>query len=171
MASPLVLSSYHSVNSWPNYLERLRLLNRISHHYRTLLALISICLIAPALTPQTPAPQPATFQLSGHIIGSSGKNPVYIALWQADGFLERPAQTFRITPGADPVFHFQVAAGRWALSAFEDRNGNGVLDMALFWPKEPSGFWRAFTGRHKPRFDELAVQIERDTANADITLK
>jgi len=127
--------------------------------------------LAPPLTPQIPASQPRTFQLAGHIIGSSGKNVVYIALWQADGFLHRPAQQFRINPGAGPVFQFQVPAGRWALSAFEDRNGNGTLDMGLFGPREPSGFWRPFTGHHTPRFDEVASPIDRDTTNADISLK
>src|SRR5205807_5889173 len=52
--------------------------------------------------------------------------------------------------------------GRWALSAFEDRNGNGVLDTGLFGPKEPSGFWHPFTGHHKPRFEEVAFVIDQD---------
>jgi uncharacterized protein (DUF2141 family) len=96
---------------------------------------------------------------------------VYVALWQADGFLKRPVQQIRIEPGAELVFRFEVPAGRWALSAFEDRNSNGILDMGLFGPKEPSGFWREFTGRHKPRFDEVASLIERDTPGADIQVK
>ncbi len=112
-----------------------------------------------------------TFKLSGRVFGSSHKSVVYVALWREDGFLQRPVRQIRFEPGADLAFRFEVSAGRWALSAFEDRNGNGVLDMGLFSPKEPSGFWRPFTGRHKPRFDELASLIERDTAGADITLK
>ena len=114
---------------------------------------------------------PETFRLSGRVLGSSGKSAVYVALWQADGFLKRPVQQVRFEPGAELHFHFEVPAGRWALSAFEDRNGNGVLDMGLFGPKEPSGFWRAFTGHHKPRFDEVAQLVGRDVLNADITLK
>jgi len=114
---------------------------------------------------------PATFRLSGRVSGASGKKVVYVALWQADGFLQTPVHQIRIEPGAPLVFQFDVPAGRWALSAFEDRNGNGVLDMGWFGPKEPSGFWRAFSGHHTPRFDEVASQVERDTANANITLK
>jgi hypothetical protein len=41
----------------------------------------------------------------------------------------------------------------------------------LFGPKEPSGFWRPFTGWHKPRFEEVASLMERDNINADITIK
>jgi hypothetical protein len=119
----------------------------------------------------TGAAPPETFKLSGRVLGSSGKNVVYVALWQADGFLKRPVQQVRTEPGPAPVFQFEVPAGRWAVSAFEDRNGNGTLDMGWFGPKEPSGFWRAFTGWHKPRFDEVASIIERDIPKADITLK
>jgi len=125
----------------------------------------AICLLAPAiLRPQSVA---RTFKLSGRLLGSSGRNAVYVALWQADGFLKRPAQQVRI----EGVFHFEVPAGRWALSAFEDLNSNGILDMGLFGPKEPSGFFRTFTGHHKPRFEEVASFIDRDTPNADIALK
>jgi uncharacterized protein (DUF2141 family) len=128
-------------------------------------------LLAASFVPNGPASAQETIKLSGRVSGSSGKKTVYVALWRADGFLTRPVQQVRIEPGSELVFHFEVAAGRWALSAFEDRNGNGVLDMGLFGPKEPSGFWRAFTGHHKPRFDEVASPVERDILNADITLK
>ncbi len=112
-----------------------------------------------------------TFRLAGRVLGASRKCAVYVALWQADGFLKRPVQQVRIAPGEELVFRFEITAGRWAVSAFEDRNGNGVLDMGLFGPKEPSGFWRSFSGWHKPRFVEVASAIERDVTNADITLK
>ena len=117
------------------------------------------------------ASAPGTFRLSGRVLGSSGKSVVYVALWQADGFLKRPVQLVRIGPAAAPGFQFDVPADRWAVSAFEDRNGNGILDMGLLGPKEPSGFWHTFKGWHKPRFEEVASMIEGDTANADITLK
>src|ERR1700691_1290540 len=90
------------------------------------------------------------YALSGRVLGASGKSVVYVALWQADDFLKRPVKQIRIEPGAELVFRFEVPAGRWAISAFEDRNGNGVLDMGLFGPKEPSGFSREFKGWHKP---------------------
>jgi hypothetical protein len=35
--------------------------------------------------------------------------------------------------------------------------------MGLFGPKEPSGFWRAFHGWHKPRFSEVCASIDHDT--------
>lgn len=114
---------------------------------------------------------PATFKVSGHVVGASGKNPIYVALWQADGFLQRPAQTVRIAAGDDLVFHFDVPAGRWAVSAFEDSNGNGRLDKGAFGPEEPSGFWRPFAEPRAPRFEDVDSLINRDISNADVRLK
>jgi len=119
----------------------------------------------------TRAAAPETFKISGRVLKSSGKNVVFVALWQADGFLKNPVQQIRIEPGTETSYHFDVPGGRWAISAFEDRNGNGVLDTGLFGPKEPSGFWHPFTGHHKPRFDEVAFVIDQDIPSADIILK
>ena len=113
----------------------------------------------------------ATFRLSGRVVGASGKNAIYVALWQADGFLVRPAQTRRIAAGEEPVFHFDVPAGHWAISAFEDRNGNATLDMGAFGPEEPNGFWRPFAAPRKPEFADVDTLIDRDIANANVTLE
>ena len=118
------------------------------------------------------AATPETFKVAGRLLGASGKNAVYVTLWQADGFLTKPVREIKIEPGAEPVFHFEVIKGRWAVSAYEDRNSNGKLDMWWFGPpKEPSGFWRPFNGHHKPRFEEVASPVDQDILDADITLK
>lgn len=115
--------------------------------------------------------EPNAVTLSGRVLGASGKYPVYVALWRSDGFLQHPTEQVRIEPRAALEFKFKVLPGRWALSAFEDRNGNGTLDMGLFGPKEPTGFWRPFTAWRKPTFEDVAVPVGRDVSNADITLK
>lgn len=121
---------------------------------------------------QTPARTDTsnTVSLSGRVTGGSGKHAIYVALWSGNGFLKHPVQQVRIAPGAEPDFHFQIAMGRWALSAFEDQNDNGTLDMGFFGPKEPSGFWRPFHAWRKPRFDDVADQVDRDTAGIEIKL-
>lgn len=111
-----------------------------------------------------------TCRVSGTVTGGSGKHTIHVALWDAAGFLAKPMREIRIEPGTPADFHFDVPAGRWALSAYEDENGNGKLDMGLFGPKEPSGFWRPFHGWHKPRFDEVAEEIDQNTTGADIRL-
>jgi len=112
-----------------------------------------------------------SFAVTGRIVGASDKNTVYVTLWQADGFLDHPVQRVIIAPGKPLVFKFEVAKGRWAISAFEDRNGNGVLDIGALGPKEPNGFWRSFDGRRKPKFDDVASRIDKDISDADIVLK
>jgi hypothetical protein len=49
-------------------------------------------------------------------------------------------------------------------------NDNGILDMGAFGPKEPSGFWHPFHKWRKPRFEDVAAQIDQNTADADIKL-
>jgi uncharacterized protein (DUF2141 family) len=131
--------------------------------------MIRICLALLALS--LGAPAPGTHALSGRVLGGSGKHAVYVALWQADGFLERPAQQARFAPGTPASYRFDVRPGRWAVSAYEDINDNGTLDMGMFGPKEPSGFFRPFSGWRKPRFDDVAAAVDRDVGDADIRLK
>jgi uncharacterized protein (DUF2141 family) len=126
-------------------------------------------LLAGALSPaNAEGPQ---ITIGGRVLGSPRPHTVHVALWNADGFLKTPVREIRIPAGADLQFQFRVQPGRWAISAYEDRNENGTLDLGLFGPKEPSGFWRAFRGWHKPRFDEVASTVDRDVENADVLLK
>jgi uncharacterized protein (DUF2141 family) len=117
---------------------------------------------------QTGAPSVA---LSGKVIGASGKHAVYVALWDSGGFLTKPTQQVRLQAGSDLAFHFQVPSGTWALSAYEDINENGSLDMGMLGPKEPSGFWHPFHAWRKPRFADVSVTIKTDETHADISLK
>ena len=131
-------------------------------------ACLAACFIATTGTVQTRHGN--AIRLSGRVAGWSAKHALYVALWDENGFLKTPVQQTRIEPGAGAEFQFQVTPGRWALSAFEDVNSNGILDMGAFGPKEPSGFLRPFHGWHKPRFDDVASQFDRDTTGVIITL-
>jgi uncharacterized protein (DUF2141 family) len=132
---------------------------------RTLVASLLLLAAVSRAEPQT------TVTLSGSVIGASGLHTVHVALWDAAGFLRKPIREVQLTGQATPRFQFTIPAGRWTVSAYEDRNENGVLDMGLFGPKEPSGFWRPFNGWHKPRFDEVASDVKRDISDATVTLK
>ena len=109
--------------------------------------------------------------VSGRVLGASNAHVVYVMLWDAGGFLKKPVQKLELKPGAERSFSFSAAPGRWAISAFEDVNGNGILDIGAFGPKEPSGFWRPFKAWRKPRFDDVASQIDRDVADANVALR
>ena len=117
------------------------------------------------------ADPPPSRAISGEVRGASGSHAVLVSLWSAEGFLERPVQQIKLEPSASKRFSFRVAPGRWSVSAFEDRNDNTKLDMGLFGPKEPSGFWRAFHAWRKPRFEDVSVLVERDISDADVQLK
>jgi uncharacterized protein (DUF2141 family) len=132
------------------------------------LAVIGVCAAMSTARAQTSGS--ILVNLSGRVNGGSGKHVIFVALWDLNGFLKRPVQQIRIEPQAEPRFQFQIPVGRWALSAFEDENDNGVLDMGVFGPKEPSGFWRPFHGWRKPHFDDVAIQIDRNTRDAEIKL-
>jgi uncharacterized protein (DUF2141 family) len=131
--------------------------------------LCSVFLFA-AISSALSAAQPQTVTISGRITSASGNHPIYVALWDSAGFLNKPVQQVRIEPHSNTAFQFHALAGSWAISAYEDENNNGKLDMGIFGPKEPSGFWRPFHGWHKPRFTEVSSNITADVPNADIEL-
>jgi uncharacterized protein (DUF2141 family) len=135
---------------------------------RPLLLLAAILTVACGSGAQTSSP--SAVGLSGNVHGATGKHTVYVALWDASTFLQKPVQQLKFAVGENPVFAFHVAPGQWALSAFEDTNENGTLDMGMFGPKEPSGFWRPFHQWRKPRFADVESSIDKDTPGADIDL-
>jgi len=132
---------------------------------------VGLLVALPALVAAINAYQPPTFTIAGRVTGGSGRHPLYVALWSDQGFLVTPAQTIHLPPGTEGHYRFIVPSGRWGVSAFENVNENGRLDMGMFGPKEPNGFWREFRGHHKPRFDEIAVLVDRDLTDANITLR
>ena len=109
--------------------------------------------------------------ISGRIMGASDAHVVYVMLGDGTGFLGQPARQVQLKSRSDRSYRFSVPPGRWAVSAFEDKNDNGVLDMGFFGPKEPSGFWRPFQGHRKPVFDDVATNVDRNVVDADITLR
>ena len=136
---------------------------------RWVLQLVALLLLAaPGIAAQ--AASSATIAIFGTVVGGSGKHTIFIAIWNESGFVSRPVQQIRILPGAPAVFQFHVPAGDWALSAFEDQNGNGILDIGAFGPREPSGFWRPFHAWRKPRFDDVSSRFNKDTSGLEIHL-
>ena len=112
-----------------------------------------------------------TLAIDGRVANASGKHIVRVCLWTADNFLDKPTQELAFAAGVEPRFHFDVAPGRWAVSAWEDKNDNGKLDVGAFGPKEPQGFWRPFKAWRKPRFDDVDLDVARAIPDAVVTLK
>ncbi len=60
-----------------------------------------------------------------------------------------------------------VDPGAYAVAAFQDLNGNGLLDRSTHGlPLEPYGFSNNAGRSSVPRFERAAVQVERDTVVA-----
>jgi uncharacterized protein (DUF2141 family) len=116
------------------------------------------------------AQSPTTFVVSGSIRGASGAHTIHVAVWNAEGFLTTPVQETAFVAARDVMYAFRVPAGRWAISAFEDLNENGVLDRGVFGPKEPTGFVVPFRSHRRPRFVDVAMEIDHDIGGADIVL-
>jgi uncharacterized protein (DUF2141 family) len=133
----------------------------------TLLFLVGLGVMGPGVA----GADPATVAISGRIAGASGKHVVHVCVWSADNFLKTPTREITIAPGAELVWRFDVAPGRWAVSAYEDKNDNGKLDVGAFGPKEPNGFWRPFKAWRAPRFDDVDQPVTAAIADATVTLK
>ena len=127
--------------------------------------LAPLCFVAPARA------DPPTVAIAGRVVGASGKHVVHVVLWAPDTFLVTPTKELTFPAGAELRFHFDVAPGRWAVSAWEDRNDNGKLDVGAFGPKEPNGFWRPFKAWRKPRFDDVDLRVDGNLTDVTVTLK
>ncbi len=118
-----------------------------------------------------PSPQPKEFVISGTVRGASGQHTVHVAVWDEKGFLRKPIlESFSMLPVIEFPCAFRVKEGRWAISAYEDRNENGSLDMGPFGPRELVGFTIPYQHHRKPRFADVAVVVDNDIDNADILL-
>jgi uncharacterized protein (DUF2141 family) len=69
-----------------------------------------------------------------------------------------------------PFRFFDVPPGMYAISCFQDLNGNGELDMGLFGPVEPWGMYRV-KPTFKPVFAKEAYKINGDATGISIEVK
>ena len=71
-----------------------------------------------------------SFAVTGHILGASGKSTIYVALWQADGFLDDPVQQVVI---ARPP---QLLAAVEYQRKYNPRLGELAVTLGMFTPFE-----------------------------------
>lgn len=101
---------------------------------------------------------------------------VYAALYDsADGWLQpgRAVKMAMIPAGEAPRFVFKdLPPGRYAVSLYDDANGNGKLDRnAIGSPMERWAVSRDAKGRMgPPSFDDAAVELQADHAQVQATL-
>lgn len=98
-----------------------------------------------------------------------------IAICQRANFLQDtpPFKFVLANPQNDRVLEtFALPKGAFAVSVFQDLNGNGRLDKNIFGaPKEPFGFSQNYKPfMRAPRFDEVKVDISEKDKKISIEL-
>ena len=112
------------------------------------------------------------------IQGLSGTSKVYAALFnRAEDFLktDRAIAGATVLPTRDSVrvIFADLAPGSYAVSVFQDADGNGKLDRNMMGlPLEPHGFSRDASGTlGPPKFSDAMLEIRSTDVTARITLR
>ena len=102
------------------------------------------------------------------ITGTQGvEGQVLVALFdRAEGWLSRPLQSRKITPGADGTLRLRfddLPEGQYAYSLLHDLNGNGRMDFNLIgMPTEAYAFSNNAGRFGAPKFDEARFTLAGD---------
>lgn len=106
---------------------------------------------------------------------ASGRGAVSVALCPRATFLRgcALARSVRAARGDVAVAFPAVPAGRYAVMAFHDENGNGRLDRSeMGVPVEGYGFSRDASGRQgPPSFDDAAIDVRPGGTRLALTLR
>jgi|GEM_PF-927489 len=131
-------------------------------------------LLLPAAAAATAASAASAASLDVDVRGAAaGKGTVHIALYDSkETFLKKPAHTITVQPGEHARFD-GLAPGRYALSLYQDENGNGSLDRKMFgMPAEPYGFGNDAKGSFgPPSFDAASVELSASGTQTVVNLK
>ena len=125
-----------------------------------------------AIAPGAASAQAATLHVSIQGV-KNDHGTLYFVLFDRAGFLKKPLATLKAEPG-NPVAAFEnLSSGSYAVSVFQDLNGNGVLDRNIIGaPLEPFGFSNDVVGvMGPPRFEAAAGQVDSETLSISIKLR
>lgn len=146
---------------------------------KTLIVVASALLIPLAANSEVATPPTGVLEIKITNI-ENGSGTVYLAvLNSADGWLKTDAgsRPFReatqaITGTSDVLVSIRdLPPGKYAISLFQDLNGDGKLDTNLVgFPKEPFGFSAPMGPFGPPGFDDAAIEFSGDNASVEIKL-
>ncbi len=116
------------------------------------------------------------YKVSGFITGCSSKHSVHVILYDEVSFKDMTAiqeSIYEPTGNGECKIPFSLNTpqGSYTIAAFEDENNNKKLDFFFFIPKEPSGFFRTFSGMGAPKFEKLKFDVDGDFFGADVELQ
>ena len=116
------------------------------------------------------------YKVSGFVTGCSSKHSIHVSLYDENSFKDMTAiqeSIYEPTGSKDckVPFTLNMPKGSYTIAAFEDENNNKKLDFFFFIPKEPSGFFRTFSGMSAPKFEKLKFDVDGDFVGADVELQ
>ena len=116
------------------------------------------------------------YKVSGFVTGCSSKHSIHVSLYDENSFQDMTAIQESIYEPTESEeckvpFTLNVPKDSYTIAAFEDENNNKKLDFFFFIPKEPSGFFRAFSGMSAPKFEKLKFNVDADFVGADVELQ
>jgi uncharacterized protein (DUF2141 family) len=94
------------------------------------------------------------------------KGNILVAIYEKDNFLKKPVYTGYAKVDAETVNIVikDVKTGEYAISLFQDENGNNKLDMGSFGPTEKYGFSNNAKGvMGPPKFEDCKFSVEEYT--------
>lgn len=123
--------------------------------------------------------QDSLYTVSGKIFFEKEGN-IYVSMTTESQFMNKDASPTRrcvLSTSADSTdtewvtFEFDsLVAGEYVISAFQDVNGNGKLDMGWKGPKEPYGF-SGPRPRFMPKFNDLKFEVGQSVCDMMINLE
>ena len=116
------------------------------------------------------------YKVSGFVTGCSSKHSIHVSLYDENSFQDMTAIQESIYEPTESEeckvpFTLNIPKDSYTIAAFEDENNNKKLDFFFFIPKEPSGFFRAFSGMSAPKFEKLKFDVGGDFVGADVELQ
>ena len=116
------------------------------------------------------------YKVSGFVTGCSSKHSIHVSLYDENSFQDMTAIQESIYEPTESEeckvpFTLNIPKGSYTIAAFEDENNNKKLDFFFFIPKEPSGFFRTFSGMSAPKFEKLKFDVDGDFVGADVELQ
>ena len=116
------------------------------------------------------------YTVSGFVTGCSSKHSIHVILYDEISFKDMTAieESIYEPTGSEECkvpFTLNTPKGSYTIAAFEDENNNKKLDFFFFIPKEPSGFFRTFSGMSAPKFEKLKFDVDGDFVGANVELQ
>lgn len=113
----------------------------------------------------------ADLQVAVQDAGENGE--LYFAVFGQEEFLRKPIATAKSHPGQPTAVFRNLAPGKYALTVFQDLNGNSELDRNLVGaPTEPYGFSNDARGMMgPPKFDAAAIPFSTEDQRITVKLR